>query len=91
MIVGMTTVFAILLIVINLGKGLIDYCKKTSDNTKATDNIIGSEGWYYEPDNRRHRIGSKRYDRRKRKGRQDREIVKVFIHIILYHEKRNQI
>lgn len=45
----MTTVFAILLIVINLGKGLIvlvnkyaarrDYCQKTSDTTK-TDGYI---------------------------------------------------
>lgn len=97
MIVGMTTVFAILMIVIYLGKGLIvlvnKYApeeiivKKTNDTTK-TDCCTSCR--HYEPGNRRNRIGCKRYDRRKRESRQDREIIIAFIHIE-YHEKRNQI
>ena len=47
-------------------------------------------GGHKKPGNRRNRIGCKRYDRRKRESRQDREIIIAFIHIE-YHEKRNQI
>ena len=83
MIVGMTTVFAILMIVIYLGKGLIVLVNKY-----APEEITGCR--HYEPGNRRNRIGCKRYDRRKRESRQDREIIIAFIHIE-YHEKRNQI
>ena len=74
----MTTVFAILLIVINLGKGLIvlvnKYApeeiivKKTSDTTK-TDGYIHTGCRHHEPDYCRNRIGCKCYDRWKRQSR----------------------
>lgn len=93
----MTTVFAILMIVIYLGKGLIvlvnkyapeEIIVKKQTNTTKADCCTGCR--HYEPGNRRNRIGCKRYDRRKRESRQDREIIIAFIHIE-YHEKRNQI
>lgn len=73
----MTTVFAILLIVINLGKGLIvlvtnmrpkRLLSKTSDTTK-TDGYIHTGCRHHEPDYCRNRIGCKCYDRWKRQSR----------------------
>lgn len=73
----MTTVFAILLIVINLGKGLIvlvtnmrpkRLLSKTSDTTK-TDGYIHTGCRHHEPDYCRNRIGCKCYDRWKRQNR----------------------
>lgn len=96
MIVGMTTVFAILMIVIYLGKGLIVLVNKYAPEEiivkKQTtpQRQTAAPAAAYEPGNRRNRIGCKRYDRRKRESRQDREIIIAFIHIE-YHEKRNQI
>jgi len=94
MIVGMTTVFAILMIVIYLGKGLIVLVNKYAPEEIIVKKQTTPQRQTAAPaagiTNRRNRIGCKRYDRRKRESRQDREIIIAFIHIE-YHEKRNQI
>lgn len=97
MIVGMTTVFAILMIVIYLGKGLIVLVNKY-----APEEIIVKKQTTPQRQTAAPAAGITNQATaaivsavsvmtgRKRESRQDREIIIAFIHIE-YHEKRNQI
>ena len=73
----MTTVFAILLIVINLGKGLIVLVNKYAPEeiivkkqvTPQRQTATSTGCRHHEPDYCRNRIGCKCYDRWKRQSR----------------------